>query len=184
MSVFDLFLLIPIALGAFNGYRKGLLMEIFGIAAFVGAIIIGFKFLYLGAGIVEDSIGADRIKWLSPYLSFFVVFLPALFLIRQVGLLVKKAIRITFLGVLDGLFGALLGAITAAFGISILIWIVEKVGIRFPEDALAESQLYDFIKGFAPRVITLVSDWLPGGNWIEYLDQLKDRLMVSTRIGN
>lgn len=175
MPVFDIFLLIPIALGAFNGYRKGLLIEIFGIAAFVAAIIIGFKFLYLGAGIVEDIMGADRLKWLSPYLSFFVVFLPSLFLIRQIGLLMKKAIRITFLGVLDGLFGAVLGAVTAAFGISIFIWIIEKVGIRIPESTLAESKLYDFVKGFAPRIISLISNWLPGGNWIEYLEELKDK---------
>ncbi len=179
MSVFDLLLLIPIAIGAFNGYRKGLLIEIFGIAAFVAAIIIGFKFLYLGAGIVEDIVGTDRLKWLSPYLSFFVVFLPSLFLIRQIGLLMKKAIRITFLGVLDGLFGAALGAITAAFGISIFIWIIEKIGIRIPESTLAESKLYDFVKGFAPRIISLVSDWLPGGNWIEYLEELKEKF--STR---
>src|SRR5690606_12797817 len=118
---------------------------------------------------------------LSPYLSFFIVFLPALFLIRQIGLLVKKAIRITFLGVLDGLFGALLGAITAAFGISIFLWIIEKVGIRFPEDTLAESQLYDFLKDFAPRIISLISDWLPGGNWIEYLDQWKEKFTAPDR---
>lgn len=176
MSVFDLFLLIPIAIGAFNGYRKGLLIEIFGIAAFVAAIIIGFKFLYLGAGIVEDTIGTDRLKWLSPYLSFFVVFLPSLFLIRQVGMLVKKAIRITFLGALDGLFGAVLGAVTAAFGVSIFIWIIEKIGIRIPEATLEESKLYDFIKSFAPRIISLISDWLPGGNWIEYLENVKEKL--------
>lgn len=176
MAVFDLILLVPLALGAFNGYRKGLLMEVFGIVAFVMAIILGFKFLYLGADVLEGFVGIEKIRWFSPYLSFFVVFLPSLFLIRQVGLLVKKAVRITFLGVLDGLFGALLGAITAAFGLSIFIWIVEKVGIRFPEEALAESQLYDFFKGFAPRIISMISDLLPGGNWIEYLEHLKLRL--------
>ncbi len=175
MSAFDIFLLIPIAIGAFNGYKKGLVIEIFGIAAFVAAIIIGFKFLYLGAGIVEDFIGTDRLKWLSPYLSFFIVFLPSLFLIRQVGLLMKKAIRITFLGVLDGLLGAALGAITATFGISIFIWIIEKIGIRFPDSTLEESRFYDFVKGFAPRIISLISDWLPGGNWIEYLEELKEK---------
>lgn len=180
MSVFDLILSVPIAIGAFNGYRKGLLIEIFGIAAFIAAIIIGFKFLYLGSGIVEDIVGTDRLKWLSPYLSFFVVFLPSLFLIRQIGLLMKKAIRITFLGVLDGLLGATLGAVTAAFGISIFIWIIEKIGIRIPESTLAESKLYDFMKGFAPRIISLISDWLPGGNWIEYLEGLKEKFSTSS----
>jgi len=92
-----------------------------------------------------------------------------------VGLLVKKAIRITFLGVLDGFLGAALGAVTATFGISIFLWIIEKVGIHFPESTLAESKLYDFVRAFAPRIISLISDWLPGGNWIEYLEELKDK---------
>lgn len=173
MSTLDILMLIPIGLGAFNGYKKGLLIEIFGIIAFVLAIIIGFKFLYLGAGFVEDVLGTDKLKWLSPYLSFFVVFLPSLFLIRQVGLLMKKAIRLTFLGILDGVFGAILGALTATFGLSIFLWIIVKIGIDLPTE---DSKLFEFVSEFAPKVVAIVSDILPGGNWLEYLEDLKDKI--------
>ncbi len=172
MSTFDILLLIPIGIGAFNGYKKGLLIEIFGIIAFIAAIIIGFKFLYLGADLVEDIVGTDKLQWLSPYMSFFIVFLPALFLIRQVGLLMKKAIRLTFLGILDGLFGAVLGALTAAFGLSVFLWIVGKLGISLPVE---DSKLYEFVRDFAPKIIAIISDFLPGGNWLEYLEGLKDK---------
>jgi membrane protein required for colicin V production len=173
MSTFDILMLIPMGIGAFNGYRKGLLIEIFGIVAFILAIIIGFKFLYLGAGLVEDVLGTDKLKWLSPYMSFFVVFLPALFLIRQVGLLMKKAIRLTFLGILDGAFGAVLGALTATFGLSVFLWIILKIGIDLPTE---DSKLFEFVSGFAPKVIAFISDFLPGGNWLEYLEELKDKI--------
>lgn len=173
MSTLDILMLIPIGIGAFNGYRKGLLIEIFGIVAFILAIIIGFKFLYLGAGLVEDVLGTDKLKWLSPYMSFFVVFLPALFIIRQVGLLMKRAIRLTFLGILDGTFGAILGALTATFGLSVLLWIIMKIGIDIPFE---ESKLYPFVSGFAPKIIAIISDILPGGNWLEYLESLKNKI--------
>lgn len=176
MSSFDLLLLVPIGVGAFNGYKKGVLIEVFGIVAFIVAILIGFKFLYFGSEVVENTLGTDRIQWLSPYLSFFVVFLPALFIIRQLGLMMKKAIRLTFLGVLDGLLGALLGAITVTFGMSLLLWIIGKLHIPLPAESAENSQFFSYIKGFAPQVISLVSDWLPGGNWIEYLEDLKDKI--------
>ena len=54
MSKIDLLLAIPILIGAFNGYKKGLLIEIFGIAAFVAAIVIGFKFLSFGSYFLEQ----------------------------------------------------------------------------------------------------------------------------------
>lgn len=173
MTSFDLLLLVPIGIGAFNGYKKGVLIEVFGILAFVLAILIGFKFLYFGSEVIEGTVGTERIQWLSPYLSFFVVFLPALFIIRQLGLMMKKAVRLTFLGVLDGLLGALLGAVTVTFGMSLLLWIIARLHIPLPKE---ESEFLTYIQGFAPQVISMVSDWLPGGNWVTYLEELRDKI--------
>lgn len=170
MSGLDLLILTPLAIGAFNGYRKGLIVEAFGILAFVLAIILGFKLLYLGASIVEGFLGIDNIRWLSPYLSFFVVFLPALYLIRLVGTVLKKAVRLTPLGLLDGLFGAVIGVLTAAFGISLLLLLVQKIGVPLAAD---DSVLYEYVADFAPKTISFISDLVPGGNWVEYLKGLK-----------
>lgn len=176
MNTVDILLLIPLGIAAFNGYKKGLLIEIFGIIAFVAAIVLGFKFLNFGAEWVEALIGKETLTGLSPYLSFFIVFLPSLFLIRQIGLLTKRALRLTFLGVLDGLFGAVLGMITAAFGLSILLMIAEKIGINFSETNIAESKLYGFVRGFAPHIIDTISNLLPGGNWLDYLKGIKEKI--------
>lgn len=177
MAVIDLILLIPVFIGAFNGYKKGLLLEIFGIAAFVGAIVMGFKFLSFGAAFMENIFGKENLITISPYISFFVVFLPTLFLIRKVGWLMRKAVRLTFLGTLDGLFGALLGGMTALFGVSIFLWIFFKTGLDMPDKWMKDNQYFELAQGFAPNIISKISDWIPGGNWVAYLGDMKSKLM-------
>lgn len=176
MTAFDIIILIPIGIAVFKGYKKGLMMEVFGIAAFIGAIILGFKLLNFGAGLVEGIIGRDSLKWASPYLSFFIVFLPALFIIQKVGWMVKKGINLTFLGMLDGALGALLGAITSTFGVSLFLLIITKIGINLPTHFVEESKLYAFVADFAPTIISKISDWLPGGDWLDYLGVVRDKI--------
>ena len=176
MSKIDLLLAIPILIGAFNGYKKGLLIEIFGIAAFVAAIVIGFKFLSFGSYFLEQIIGKDTLVSISPYLSFFVIFIPTIFFIRKVGWLMRKAVRLTFLGTLDGLLGAFLGGFMTMFGVSVFLWLLSKTGISFPESFMKDAQYYTYVKDFAPNMLSTVLDYIPGGNWVEYLSVLKDKI--------
>lgn len=175
MAIIDLILLVPVLIGAFNGYKKGLLMEVFGIAAFVLAIVIGFKFLSFGADFLENIFGKEKLVSISPYLSFFVVFLPTIFLLRKIGWIMRKAVRLTFLGTLDGLLGAFLGGFTALFGISVFLWLFSKTGIALPEKWMVDNQYFEFTSSFAPNMISKISDLVPGGNWVEYLGELKSK---------
>ncbi|HLO46188.1 MAG TPA: CvpA family protein [Leadbetterella sp.] len=178
MAIIDLILIVPVLLGAFNGYKKGLLVEVFGIAAFVLAIVIGFKFLSFGADFLEKIIGKENLVSVSPYISFFVVFLPTIFLLRKAGWMMRKAVRLTFLGTLDGLFGAFLGGFTALFGMSVFLWIFSKTGIDLPQKWMVDNQYFDFAKSFAPDMISKISNLIPGGNWIDYLKNIKTKILI------
>ncbi len=183
MATIDLLILIPILISAFNGYRKGLLIEVFGIGAFILAIIVSFKFLHTGASFLEGFIETETIKSISPYLSFILVFMGTVFLIKKFGWLMRKAIRLTFLGTLDGILGASLGAFTGLFGVSVLLWLIAKTSFSLPQDWLVDNKFYDFSVAFAPAVISKVLDWIPlGGNWVEYLDILKDKFSVIDKL--
>jgi membrane protein required for colicin V production len=169
MAIIDLILLVPVIIGVFNGYKKGLLMEFFGIAAFVVAIVIGFKFLSFGADFLENIFGKEILVSISPYLSFFVL--------RKAGWLMRKAVRLTFLGTLDGLLGAFLGGFTALFGVSVFLWLFTKTGIELPQKWMVDNQYFDFAKTFAPNMISKISDLIPGGNWVKYLGELKTKYL-------
>ena len=176
MATLDLILAIPIVIGAFNGYKKGLLIEIFGIAAFVAAIVIGFKFLSFGSYFIEQFIGKESLASISPYLSFFIIFIPTIFLIRKVGWLLRKAVRLTFLGTLDGLLGAFLGGFMALLGVSIFLWLLSKTGISIPVSYLKDAQYYIYVRDFAPNMLSSLLQKIPGGNWIVYMSDLKDKI--------
>jgi membrane protein required for colicin V production len=76
MKLLDILILIPLLWGAVNGYKKGLIIEIIGIGAFVAAIILGFKFLGLGMEILEPHTSAQLVRRALPFLGFAVIFFP------------------------------------------------------------------------------------------------------------
>lgn len=168
MNTTDIVLLVPLLYGAYKGYQKGLFIEIIGVVAFVVALVVGFKFLGAGMNLLSPHIGEGLTSRFLPYLSFGVIFFPTIFMINKLGWSMRRALRFTILGTLDGFAGGLLGAFTWVFGISTALWLLLTIGIEFPKKYTEESVLLPHIEQVAPTVISKVSDWIPaGGNMIE-----------------
>ena len=170
MNIIDLIIVIPLLWGAWRGYQKGLLIEIIGVAAFVVGIIIGFKFLGFGMNLLAPHIGEQLSNRFLPYLTFSFIFFPTIFLINRMGWMLRKALRMTILGTIDGFAGAIVGMFTWIFGISTLVWLLTTMDVKIPEKETKDSLLFPYIKIVAPTVISKVSDWIPaGGNLIKKL---------------
>ncbi|MFT5884844.1 MAG: membrane protein required for colicin V production [Arcticibacterium sp.] len=161
MVSIDILLLIPVIMGAYTGYKRGVLVEIIGILAFVLAIFLGFRFLGLSMDFVSEFIGESLGGRMLPYLSFLLIFFPSIYAINKIGWIFRKALRITFLGMFDGLAGAALGAVQWFFGLSVLIWIGSAIGVGIPDRFLVDSEVYPFLESFAPIVVDKVSGYLP-----------------------
>ncbi|MFN3852508.1 MAG: CvpA family protein [Spirosomataceae bacterium] len=170
MNILDLIIILPIVYGAYRGYQKGLLIEIIGVAAFIVAIVIGFKFLGFGMNMLAPHIGEQLSYRFLPYLSFTLIFFPTIFLLNRFGWMLRKALRFTILGTMDSFAGAIVGAFTWLFGISIFLWLTETIEVRIPEKYTKESLVYEHTIKVAPAVVSKVSDWIPaGGNLIKDL---------------
>lgn len=168
MNVLDLIFILPLLYGAYRGYQKGLFIEIIGVAAFIVAIVIGFKFLGYGMNLIAPVIGESLANRFLPYLSFTVIFFPTIFLINKMGWMLRRALRFTILGTIDGFAGALVGVFTWLFGISTFLWLMSSIDINIPKKLADESLTYPVMKKVAPTVISKVSDWIPtGGNMIK-----------------
>jgi len=167
MNVLDLIFILPLLYGAYRGYQKGLFIEIIGVAAFIVAIVIGFKFLGYGMNMIAPVIGENLANRFLPYLSFTVIFFPTIFLINKMGWMLRRALRFTILGTIDGFAGAMVGVFTWLFGVSTFLWLMSSIDINLPEILTKESLTYPAMKKVAPTVISKVSDWIPtGGNMI------------------
>lgn len=167
MSSIDLFIIIPLAWGAYNGYRKGLLIEIVGVLAFILAMIVGFKFLQFGTDLLAPYISTELTRRILPYLGFSVIFFPTVFLVNRLGYSLRNMLRYSILGTFDNLAGAAVGIFTWVFGISVFFWLLGTVNIQLPAKHSKDSFLVPLVAPVAPKIISNVSDWIPtGGNLI------------------
>lgn len=172
MNVLDLIFILPLIYGAYRGYQKGLFIEIIGVVAFIIAIVVGFKFLGYGMNLIAPAIGENLANRFLPYLSFTVIFFPTIFLINKLGWMMRRALRFTILGTIDGFAGAMIGVFTWLFGMSTFLWLMTSIDINIPEKLTKESITYPTVKKVAPTVISKVSDWIPtGGNMIKKLTE-------------
>jgi len=163
MKLLDVLILLPLLWGAMHGYRKGLLIEIIGIAGLVVAMILGFKFLGLGMEILTPYVSDNMAKRILPYIGFSAIFFPTIFLLNQFGYKIRRSLRYSILGTFDSFAGALVGVFTWIFGISVFFWLVNMIGIKIPSHRTDDTYIYPLIVPIAPTVITKGLQLMPKG---------------------
>ena len=171
MKTLDIILLIPLIFGAVAGFRKGLLLEIIGVLAFILAIIGGFKLMELGISYLRDYF--EGIDHLLPFISFIVIFLAIILLINMLGKAIKTMIDMTLLGGVDKFAGAIVGMVKWAIGISIILWLTLNFGIELPGQD-EELVLYPFLVDLGPNIISALDVVLPFAE--EMLESIKELL--------
>ncbi|MBF9255269.1 CvpA family protein [Pontibacter sp. 172403-2] len=159
MSTFDIFLAIPIAFGAFMGFRKGLLLELISLVALVLAILGGLKLLDTALPVMESFIG--DVHGLLPFVTFLVVFVGIVLLVRLVGLLLKKVVDFTPFGLFDNVLGAILGALKWCVALSLLLYVADIAGISITKETADASVVYPVVLKTTPFALDILSYVLP-----------------------
>lgn len=154
MNTADIILVVLLVAGAFFGYKKGLILELISIIAFVLAIFGGFKLLHVGMEYVSKVY--DGFGTLLPFVAFLVLFVLIIILVNTVGKILKKIIDWTPLGIFDNILGAVLGVLKWALAISIVIWVVSALHIDFADETLSESRILPITN----RMLTAVGDFI------------------------
>lgn len=158
MSIVDIIIFGLLVLGAFSGFKKGLILELLALLAFIIAILGGFYLMHLGVDFLSNQFELNG-KFL-PILSFFLIFVSIIVLVNFIGKALKKVIDMTPFGSLDNVAGAVLGAVKWAFGLSILLWIISFTGFQ-SISFLKNSQLIPYLEPVAPVVFEYVSFVIP-----------------------
>ena len=151
------------------GFKKGLLLEIFGVLAFVLAIIGGFKLMETGMVYLAEYF--ENFGQLLPFISFLVIFLGIILLVNMLGKILKKMLDMTLLGGFDKFAGAILGIVKWAIGLSMILWLVNNFGIELPGQE-EELVLYPFLTELGPKLIASLDVVLPFAQ--EMIDSIKE----------
>ena len=159
MSTFDFFLALPILWGAFQGFRKGLLLELVSLVALVLAILGGLKLLDTALPVMEGFVGDAH--GLLPYVTFLIVFVGSILLIHMGGLIIKKVIDFTPFGLFDNILGSILGALKWCVALSLLLYVSDMAGISVSKDTADTSMVYPVVLKTTPYALDILSYVLP-----------------------
>ncbi|NVO84836.1 CvpA family protein [Hymenobacter terrestris] len=160
MSTFDIFLLIPLGIGAVQGYRRGLVLEVATLLALVLGLVGGLALLNDAIPLVRHYVG--EAFGLLPLVSFVLVFAAIGWGVHLLSGLLKTAVHLTPLGFLDNLGGAVGGILKWVLGLSLLLYGVESAGVPLISPQLAaDSQVLPYVREATPAALQVVGFAMP-----------------------
>ena len=154
MNWFDILIGILLLIAVINGYRKGLIMQLVGLATIVLAAIFG--------GRLAERILPEIIGWinLSPeaarVLSFVFAFALIAIVLSLVGRLLQKFIDVVLLSFFNRLLGAVIAAGTMMLFLSILLNLVlmlDKTGMVIKKEIREDSFFFGRVEAVVPAII-------------------------------
>ncbi|RZK24046.1 MAG: CvpA family protein [Hymenobacter sp.] len=160
MTPLDLLLLLPLAVGTVQGYRRGLVLEAVSLLAFVVGVVGGLSLLSVAVPVVRGYVG--ELFGLLPLVSFLLVLVAIMWGVHLLGGLVKQAVHLTPLGVLDYLLGGAAGALKWLLGLSLLLHGTALAGVKLLAPSLvAGSVVLPWVQKATPLALQLTGYVLP-----------------------
>lgn len=156
MNALDLVLLLPIALAAIRGYRKGIIVEVFSVIALVVAIIACMKITYEVTSFLEPWFSGP---WL-PFIGYLVTFAGAFLAVMWLGKIFEKAVDMAQFGIVNKSLGAFFSILKTCFMISLLFWLTNRIQL-IPQETQNGSLIYTYLQNLAPKLVTAATAFLP-----------------------
>ena len=166
MSSLDLFLGAVLAFGLWRGVKTGALMQVVGTVGWVFGFVAATALMGPIGEITAASLGVSPRT--APVLGFIVVLGAVLIGLTLAARVARKTLEAIKLGGLDTAAGGGLGALRAAFGLSVVLLTTSFAPIPGGGPVLVdarerrESLLYDPIEALAPEVWGVVRTVTPG----------------------
>lgn len=156
MEIIDLIILIPLIYGAWKGFKKGFIMELFTILALLVGLYAAFHF---SDKITEMIVGKTHEKpGYLPAISFLLLFLAVGAMVYFGGKALEQVLKIAQLSFLNKGIGALIGILKWGYLIGCVFVFIQSIDTneRFiTKNNKEKAILY-------PAVTGLVSITIPG----------------------
>src|SRR4026209_1652925 len=156
--VLDIIVAIILILATIKGYRQGLIVALFSVIAFIIGLAAALKLSVVVAGYIGQAVKISD-KWL-PIISFAIVFLIVVLLVRLGARFIQKTVEFAMLGWLNRLSGILLYAGLYILIFSILIFYADQLGFIKPETK-NESVTYAYIQPWGPKLMEGLGKIIP-----------------------
>ena len=156
--IIDIIVAVILILAIIKGYRQGLIVAFFSLIAFIVGLAAALKLSVVVAGYIGKAVNISD-KWL-PIISFAVVFLIVVLLVRVGARFIQKSVEFAMLGWLNKIGGILLYAGIYILIFSVLIFYADQLGFLKPETK-NESVTYAYIHPWGPKLMDGLGKIIP-----------------------
>ncbi|MEO6612472.1 MAG: CvpA family protein [Chitinophagaceae bacterium] len=154
----DLFFAVILLLAVWKGYRRGLIVGLFSLGAVIIGLAAAMKLSAVVAGYIGKAVKLSD-EWL-PVISFIVVFIIVVLLIRLGANAIEKTIEVAMLGWVNKLGGIVLYVVIYTVVFSVLLFYAEQVKLLQPE-TISQSVTYPYVQPLGPKVINAFGKLIP-----------------------
>lgn len=164
MNFIDILILVPLIYGAWRGFKKGLIIEVFTLLALLVGIYAGIHFSDWTSDRIEEYFEMEA-NYL-PVVAFSLTFLAVGAMVYFAGKMLEQMIKVVNLSPINKIFGAIFGIIKMLYTLSILLILLETYDERgdfIPEEVKDNSMLYRPVKLTAAATIPAIEEssiWL------------------------
>jgi membrane protein required for colicin V production len=141
-----------------KGWRRGLIVAVFSVIAGIVGLAAALKLSTVVAAYLKDSTSVS-VQWL-PFISFAIVFIGIVLLIRWGANLIEASLEVALLGWVNRLGGILLYVIVYTLAFSVFLFFAAQLKL-FNEDTIARSVTYSRIQPLGPMVINTIGRLIP-----------------------
>ena len=123
MNFLDLILIIPLVIGGWRGFKRGLVIEVFTLLALLVGIYAGIHFSDYLSDILKEKMGFQS-EYL-PAISFTIILLMVGAMVYFAGKIIEKGVNIIALSMANKIAGMFFGLIKMLYIVSILLVLFE-----------------------------------------------------------
>lgn len=168
MNWFDILISVLLLIAFINGYRRGLIMQLVGLATIVLAAIFGGK---LAATILPEL---NRLINLAPdvarVLSFVLAFALIAVGISLIGRLLERFINVVFLSFINRIIGAIVAVGTMMVFLSVLLNLVlmlDQKDTLISREVKEDSFFFHRVEAVVPAIVPYLNKEF----WEEYVPE-------------
>ncbi len=156
--IIDLIFLVLVVMALFKGYSRGFIVAIFSIAGFIIGLAAALKLSSVVAQYLSNDLHASG-KWL-PFLSFLLVFIAVLLLVKLGARLIQKSMEFVMLGWLNRLGGIVFFVLLYSVIYSVFLFYAGQMHLVSAETQNA-SFFYKWLQPLGPFVIEGLGTIIP-----------------------
>jgi membrane protein required for colicin V production len=154
----DIIFSILLILAMIRGYRQGLIIGLFSLVAVIIGLAAAMKLSTVVASWIGKSVKVSE-EWL-PLISFIVVFIIVVLLIRLGAKAIESTVEVVMLGWLNKLAGIVLYVAIYTIVFSVLLFYAEQMQLLQPA-TIKSSRTYEYVQPWGPRVINGIGSIIP-----------------------